>query len=76
MQREGQAILIAIFTLVILCVIIVILFVIFQKRKNALILEQKEIEKKFEQEIAKAQIEIREETFRNISWELHDNIDN
>ena len=74
MQREGQAILIAIFTLVILCVIIVILFVIFQKRKNALILEQKEIEKKFEQEIAKAQIEIREETFRNISWELHDNI--
>ncbi|WP_299272377.1 ATP-binding protein [uncultured Psychroserpens sp.] len=47
---------------------------IFQKRKNTLVLKQKEIEKHFEQEIAKTQIEIREETFRNISWELHDNI--
>lgn len=74
MEREGQAILIAVFTLVILCIIVIILFVIFQKRKNLLILKQKESEKNFEQEIAKTQIEIREETFRNISWELHDNI--
>lgn len=74
MEREGQSILIAVFTLVFLCVILITLFVIFQRRKNSLLLQQKETEKRFEQEIAKTQIEIREETFRNISWELHDNI--
>ncbi|MCB4797304.1 sensor histidine kinase [Neotamlana laminarinivorans] len=50
------------------------LFLLFRKKKNDLILEKRLAEQKFEQEIAKAQIEIREETFRNISWELHDNI--
>ncbi|MCL5130466.1 MULTISPECIES: sensor histidine kinase [unclassified Algibacter] len=74
MGREGQAILVAVFTLVFLCLILVALFVVFHRRKNHLLLKQKEIEKQFEQEIAKTQIEIREETFRNISWELHDNI--
>ncbi len=74
MEREGQAILLAICTLVFLCIIVIILFSVFQKRKNFLILKQKEAEKRFEQEISKMQIEIREETFRNISWELHDNI--
>ncbi|WP_255452602.1 sensor histidine kinase [Aquimarina sp. RZ0] len=52
----------------------VFLFSIFQKRKNSLLLKQKEAEKKFERAIAETQIEIREETLRNISWELHDNI--
>ncbi|AUC75761.1 sensor histidine kinase [Olleya sp. Bg11-27] len=74
MQREGQAILIAVFILVFLCIMLIVLFIVFQKRKNTLILKQKDSEKRFGQEIAKTQIEIREETFRNISWELHDNI--
>ncbi len=74
MERGEQAVLIAIFTLVFLGVILVVLFVVFQRRKNALILEQEEAEKRFEQEISKTQVEIREATFRNISWELHDNI--
>ncbi|MFV0565040.1 MAG: sensor histidine kinase [Flavobacteriaceae bacterium] len=74
MHKEAQAILIAVITLVFLCAILIVLFVVFQKRKNSLILKQKESEKRFEQEISKMQIEIREETFRNISWELHDNI--
>lgn len=74
MERGEQAVLVAIFTLVFLCVIIIVLFVVFQRRKNMLLLEQKEAEKRFEQEISKTQVEIREATFRNISWELHDNI--
>ena len=45
MEREGQSILIAIFTLVFLCIMMIILFVIFQKRKNSLLLKQKETEK-------------------------------
>jgi len=74
MQREETAIIIAIFTLAFLSVILVALFIIFQKRKNVLLLEQKDAEKRFENEISKTQIEIREATFKNISWELHDNI--
>ncbi|GAA4239527.1 hypothetical protein GCM10022291_34190 [Postechiella marina] len=74
MEREGQAILVAVGTLVFLCIIVIALFVIFQRRKNLLLLNQKESEERFEQEISKMQIEVREETFRNISWELHDNI--
>jgi len=38
------------------------------------LVEREEAKKRFEREIAETQIEIREETLRNISWELHDNI--
>lgn len=74
MEREETAIIIAGFTLAFLSMMVVLLFAVFQKRKNALLLKQEESEKKFEKELLKTQIEIREETFRNISWELHDNI--
>lgn len=53
---------------------ILILFLLFSRRKNQLFQEKKEIEENFEKEITSAKVEIREETLRNISWELHDNI--
>lgn len=53
---------------------IILLFSIFQRRKNDLLKEQEKEREQFEKEIAETQIEIREETLRNISWELHDNI--
>jgi signal transduction histidine kinase len=49
-------------------------FIAFQKRKNKLLLEQFEAEKKFEKELANSQLEIQEQTFKNIGWELHDNV--
>lgn len=63
-------------TLIVSIVVIftILLFSIFQGRKNKLLQEQKDSQKRFEAEIAETQIEIREETLRNISWELHDNI--
>ena len=57
-----------------LALTVVLLFAIFQKRKNKLLREQQEAENRFREEIIEAQVEIREETLRNISWELHDNI--
>jgi two-component system NarL family sensor kinase len=51
-----------------------LLFSIFQRRKNDLLKDQEKEREQFEKEIAETQIEIREETLRNISWELHDNI--
>ena len=63
-------------TLIVSIVVIftILLFSVFQGRKNKLLQEQKDSQKRFEAEIAETQIEIREETLRNISWELHDNI--
>jgi len=46
----------------------------FIKRKNKLLLEKFEINKRFEMELYNAQIEIQEQTLKNISWELHDNV--
>ncbi len=74
MERQETAILITGIAIVVIIVIMIFLFLIFQKRKNYLLMQQQEAQKKFETAIAETQIEIREETLRNISWELHDNI--
>ncbi|TXD49659.1 sensor histidine kinase [Polaribacter sp. IC073] len=74
-SKASQVILYASTVIILLFVVfIVLLFGFFQKRKNLLLEEQEQNKKRFEREIAETQIEIREETLRNISWELHDNI--
>jgi len=76
MDKTNTEIIILISTIIILFVTIgiVLLFTIFQNRKNELLKQQKLAKEEFEREITETQIEIREETLRNISWELHDNI--
>ena len=76
MEQENGELIIAISSIIIgfVTLSLIILFTIFQKRKNIILKEQEETKKRFEREIAETQIEIREETLRNISWELHDNI--
>lgn len=76
MESEERAIMLFATTLIIVVfvVFIVLLFGFYQKRKNFLLEQKEEDKKRFEREIAETQIEIREETLRNISWELHDNI--
>lgn len=75
MEQERQLILIiTTMVIVLVTVFLIALFAIFQRRKNKLLEEQEEAQKRFEKEITETQIEIREETLRNISWELHDNI--
>lgn len=73
-QTEETLILLFIGMLIILGMFLVLLFVVFLKRKNGLIESKIEDEQHFKQEIVKTQVEIREETLKNISWELHDNI--
>lgn len=75
MESQGaEGLIVAIIVLFSLCVILVLLFTIFQKKKNVLLLKQAEDKKQFEKEISESQVEIREQILRNISWELHDNI--
>jgi len=73
-QQEGRVLIVTTIVIVIVIFFLIILFSVFQRRKNKLLLEQAESKKRYEREIAETQIEIREETLRNISWELHDNI--
>ncbi|TXD54186.1 MULTISPECIES: sensor histidine kinase [unclassified Polaribacter] len=75
-MQEKENIVLIVSTLLVLLILIalIVLFTVFQKKKNLLIEERKKTKEDFEKEIAETQIEIREETLRNISWELHDNI--
>ena len=47
MEREETAIVVAILTLALLSAILIVLFIVFQRRKNSLLLEQKDAEKRF-----------------------------
>ncbi|TYP72188.1 sensor histidine kinase [Aquimarina intermedia] len=76
MLPKEQIWLIVYFTLVILFFIIfgIIFFITFQKRKNKLILENINAQRRFDDELVKSKLEIQEQTLKNVSWELHDNI--
>jgi len=52
----------------------IIFFITFQRRKNKLLVEKFEAEKRFEEELTKSRLEIQEQTLKNVAWELHDNI--
>ncbi|WP_430408626.1 sensor histidine kinase [Kordia sp.] len=73
-QNAETAAIIATFVFILLVVVIFVLFLVFIKRKNNLLAEKQLAQREFENAIAETQIEIREQTLRNISWELHDNI--
>ncbi|WP_237274297.1 sensor histidine kinase [Tenacibaculum ovolyticum] len=73
-QKDNVVLVVSTVIIVLIVVFLIVLFTIFQRRKNKLLQERDLIQKRFEREIAETQIEIREETLRNISWELHDNI--
>jgi len=64
----------AISVIFVLLIFVIFFFTAFQKRKNKLLLERIEAKLKFEKELATSQLEIQEQTFKNIAWELHDNV--
>lgn len=76
MLAREEFLLIIYFIIVILMLTIfgIVFFITFQRRKNKLLYEKFEAEKRYEQEIAQSRIEIQEQTLKNVGWELHDNI--
>ncbi|WP_034922923.1 sensor histidine kinase [Gillisia sp. CAL575] len=76
MLAKEELLLIVYFIVVILLLtsFAIIFFITFHKRKNTLLYEKFEAEKRFENELAQSKIEIQEQTLKNVSWELHDNI--
>ena len=76
MQQEEIKfiILVASVTLVVLSVTLVLFLFFITKKKTQFILEKQEQENKFKEEIMSAKEEVQEQTLKNISWTLHDNI--
>ena len=75
LQKEELVLLIYFIVIVLfMCAFTVVFVMFFLKRKNLLLLQQIEEQQKFEKELARSQIEIKEHTLKNIAWELHDNI--
>lgn len=60
--------------LVIVTAFVIMFFMVFQKRKNKLLLDKIKRQREFEEELIQAQTEIQEQTLKNIGQELHDNI--
>ena len=62
------------FVLLAFLILVFILFTVFQKRKIKFITERNEAILRYQEEVARSQLEIQETTLKNVSWELHDNI--
>ena len=60
--------------LVIVTALVILFFMVFQKRKNKLLLDKVKREREFEEELVKTQTEIQEQTLKNVGQELHDNV--
>ena len=60
--------------LVVVSALIITFFIVFQKRKNKLLLDKIKQQREFEEEIAQTQLEIQDQTLKNIGQELHDNV--
>ncbi len=73
-KKEVLLIVYLIAVVVIIAVFAIVFFVFFHKRKNKLLVDRLEAEKRFEDELVKSKLEIQEQTLKNVSWELHDNI--
>ncbi|MCB0451547.1 MAG: histidine kinase [Aequorivita sp.] len=52
----------------------IVFVVAFQRRKNKFLKERYEAEQRYQRELSDSQIEIQEQTLKNIAWELHDNV--
>lgn len=78
MQQEPfnleAAIIFATIVFLVLGSFIVMIMLVYRKRRNAHIIEKINIKSEFQRELLKTQIEIQEQTLNQISREIHDNI--
>ncbi|QQX75896.1 MULTISPECIES: sensor histidine kinase [Aequorivita] len=74
LPQEKLLIVYFIAVLLFFAVFAIVFFVAFQRRKNKFLKERYEAEKRYQRELADSQIEIQEQTLKNIAWELHDNV--
>ncbi|MCK0109556.1 histidine kinase [Flavobacteriaceae bacterium S0825] len=73
-SAERSLLIYMIAVLVIVTGLVILFFMVFQKRKNQMLLDKIKREREFEEELVKTQTEIQEQTLKNIGQELHDNV--
>ena len=73
-QSERYLLIYMTIALILITSLVIVFFIVFQKRKNKLILDKIKQQQDFEEELSNAQLEIQEQTLKNIGQELHDNI--
>lgn len=77
LEKSELDLTILIYSMVVMLVLaatIILFFIVFQRRKNKLLLDQIKQQQEFEEELAKTQQEIQEETLKHVGRELHDNV--
>lgn len=73
--QQERLLIIYILAVLVFFIIFVIFFVVaFVRRKNKFIRDRYEAKSNYENELANSKIEIQEQTFKNLAWELHDNV--
>lgn len=73
-ESERYLLIYMITVLVIITALVILFFVVFQKRKNKLLLDKIRREREFEETLIRSQTEIQEQTLKNVGQELHDNV--
>ncbi|MDT0558772.1 sensor histidine kinase [Ichthyenterobacterium sp. W332] len=73
-EAERYMLVYMISAMMIITVMVIAFFVVFQKRKNKILLSKFEQQRAFEEELTKTQLEIQEQTLKNVGRELHDNV--
>jgi signal transduction histidine kinase len=74
LSQEVTIIILASVLLIIVAVGIIVLILVYQKKQLQYIGEKRQLKISFEKEILESKLEIQEQTLKNISQEIHDNI--
>lgn len=73
-QADRYFIIYMVVVLIVITTLVILFFITFQKRKNKLLLDKLKQQQAFEEEISKTQLEVQDQTLKNVGWELHDNV--
>lgn len=73
-EAERYMLVYMISAMMIITIMIIAFFVVFQRRKNKILMDKLEQQRAFEKELTKTQLEIQEQTLKNVGRELHDNV--
>jgi len=68
------ALTVTILFVVLFCLLMIMIVVNFFRRKRKILLEKQEREAAFQQQLLQSQIEMQDQTLKNISQEIHDNV--
>ncbi len=74
LPQEKLLIVYFIAVLLFLTIFAIVFVIAFQRRKNKFLKERYMAEQRYQSELSASQIEIQEQTLKNIAWELHDNV--